>query len=72
MDSLDAVQGTSSLVAGLSSFIGREWTGAVAVLGPATDGSLQTQALLPVRAGVPAVACLSHPDEFTGAKCHLW
>ncbi len=66
MDSLAALSGTGGLVAGLSSFIGREWTGAVAVLGHAADGSLSTQALLPVRAGVPAVACLPRADEFTG------
>lgn len=68
VDSLAAIPGSNSLVAGLSSFIGREWTGAVAVLGPAADGRLQAQALLPVRAGVPAVACLPQPDEFTGAQ----
>ncbi|KAL4422434.1 hypothetical protein ABPG75_008631 [Micractinium tetrahymenae] len=68
VDALSAVPGASSLVAGLSSFIGQEWTGAVAVLGPAADGSLHAQALLPVRAGVPAVACLPHPDEFTGRR----
>ncbi|KAL4436109.1 hypothetical protein ABPG77_005557 [Micractinium sp. CCAP 211/92] len=66
VDSLAALSGTGGLVAGLSSFIGREWTGAVAVLGHAADGSLSTQALLPVRAGVPAVACLPRADEFTG------
>lgn len=68
VDSL-APTGDSQLIAGLSNFVGRQWTGAVAVLQVAAgeaETKIEVQALLELRAGVPSVACLPQPDAFTG------
>ena len=66
---VDALEpcGEQQLVAGLSNFSGPHWTGALALLSTQGDGAApKLEALLELRAGVPAVACLPVADEFTG------
>lgn len=67
VDSLAASPDGSVIIAGLSNFIGRHWTGAVAVLAADAAGTtLQLREVKELRAGVPAVALLPGADQFTG------
>ena len=67
VDALAASADGGLLVAGLSNFIGRHWTGAVAVLAVDAAGStLKLRELKELRAGVPAIALLPAADQFTG------
>lgn len=68
VDSLAASTDGILLIAGLGNFIGRHWTGAVAVLAAdAAANTLRLRELKELRAGVPAVALLPEADQFTGA-----
>ncbi|PRW60254.1 serine threonine kinase [Chlorella sorokiniana] len=69
VDALSASSDGSLLIAGLSNFIGRHWTGAVAVISAdAAANTLQLRELKELRAGVPAVALLPEMDQFTGRR----
>lgn len=67
VDALAASPDGALLVAGLSNFIGRHWTGAVAVLAAGEAGGAPVlRELKELRAGVPAIALLPDADQFTG------
>lgn len=67
VDALAASADGGLLVASLSNFTGRHWTGAVAVLAADAAGStLKLRELKELRAGVPAIALLPAADQFTG------
>ncbi|KAL4855054.1 Vegetative incompatibility protein HET-E-1 [Chlorella vulgaris] len=53
------------LAVGLSTFTGELWTGAIALVD--ADG-LHLQSLVETLAGVPALAVLERPDQFTGRR----
>ena len=75
VDALAASPDGALLVAGLSNFIGRHWTGAVAVLAAGEAGGAPAlRELRELRAGVPAVALLPEADQFTGGgrSCGTW
>lgn len=62
-DALTTVPGSDLLVAACSQMIGQSWTGDVRIIS-GSDGAVK--GMWGVRAGVPAIACLPQPDEFTG------